>query len=206
MRFLLLSRLGKHLEAVADRSTHARLDTDPVVVKFGAQYNAQAVKHREALAIGCGKLKLRLDDRVLDEFPVDQLEQKLQTLSGERRDGRLRCTLRPIVAGGTEPFQLSGLEEIDFVPNVKPRRCPNTQTLQHALDGHILLGMPRVRGVGDVENQIGVGEFFERGAKCRDQMRRRFADEANRVGKEGGAARSQRQGAYGGVEGREKSR
>ena len=52
---------------------------------------------------------------------------------------------------------------------------------QHFIDGADLLEHRRIRGVGHVQQQVGLPGLFERGLEAGDQAVRQVADEADRV-------------------------
>ena len=66
-----------------------------------------------------------------------------------------------------------------------------------------LCSSSRVGGVDDVQQQVGVGQLFERGAEGGDQVLRQVGDEADGVGDHHLALAREAQAAAGRVEGHE---
>ena len=71
---------------------------------------------------------------------------------------------------------------------------------EHVNDVTLLRFGFRVCDVADVDNDIRVEHFLERGAERRDEHRRQFGDETDRVGKDRLVDAGQRNRAHRGVE------
>ena len=75
-----------------------------------------------------------------------------------------------------------GGEPVDLVEHEQPLLLLEPERGEDLLDRLDLLRVPRVGGVHDVEQQVGVGELLERRAERVHEVRRQVADEAHRVG------------------------
>ena len=74
-----------------------------------------------------------------------------------------------------------GRDLIDLVVDLDARHLDRADFFEHARHrGDVTLALG-IRGVDDVQHEIGIGGFFERGAKRRDQRVRQAIDEADRV-------------------------
>src|SRR6185436_234665 len=71
---------------------------------------------------------------------------------------------------------------VDLVHDLYLRHVLGPDFLEHRIDGRSLLVARRVRGVDDVQQEIGLGRRRERRAKRRHEIVREVADEADGVG------------------------
>ena len=76
---------------------------------------------------------------------------------------------------------LVGGDRVDLVVDLDARHFDRADLFEDARHrGHVTLALG-IRRVDDVQHEIRVGGFFERGAKRRDQRVRQAIDEADRV-------------------------
>ena len=94
----------------------------------------------------------------------------------------------------------TAVQLVDFVEDHQRRLFRRADFLQHGVDRcNLFLGL-RMAHVHDVQQQIGLHHFFERGLERLDQSVRQFADETDRVGQQNILVRRQAQSARGRVE------
>ena len=81
-----------------------------------------------------------------------------------------------------QPAPLVGRQRVALVVDLEHRHVDRADLVEHAAHGvHPAIAVGR-RRVDDVQHQVGVGDFLERGAKRRDQRVRQPIDEADGVG------------------------
>ena len=102
----------------------------------------------------------------------------------------------PPVAGSA----CAAIELVHFVEHHQRRLFLRADFLQHGIHGlNLLLGL-RMADVHDVQQQVRLHDFFQRGLERLDQAVRQFADETDRVGQQHVLVRRQPQPARGRVE------
>ena len=98
-------------------------------------------------------------------------------------------------------------EQIDLVPDFEDVAVGgeriDAEVAEHFLDVVGLRLRLLMRDVADVQDQVGLDDFFKRGAKRGDQHRRQVRDEADGVGQNNLAGAGQFHFAHGGIERRE---
>ena len=85
------------------------------------------------------------------------------------------------VGPGVEAGALVVGDAIDLVVDAQPRHLVRLDLGEHALDRFDVPLAIGIGGVDDVQQQIGLHDFLERGAEGRDQAVRQAIDEADRV-------------------------
>jgi hypothetical protein len=112
------------------------------------------------------------------EEPRDEIEQRARGLPVGGRDQH------GVLVGAHEPVPLGGRDEIRLVVDEDARDVVELELREHLLRRLHLLVARGVRGVDDVEQEIGVGGFLERGAERREEILRQIADEPHGVGED----------------------
>src|SRR6478735_5451360 len=84
-----------------------------------------------------------------------------------------------------KPLTLFPRQQVDLVPGLDPRRCTlfrQAQRREHVVDILALSLTVGVREVADMDEQVGLPNFFERSAESCDQLGRQIRNETNSVG------------------------
>jgi hypothetical protein len=122
-----------------------------------------------------------------------------QVLEAGARGGRHR---HPAALVGDAPG-LPRRQPVHLVEDQQPLLLVEPEVLQDRVDRLDLLVEPRVGGVDDVQQEVGVAELLERRAERGDEVLRQVADEADGVGDDHLALGGEPQPPAGGVERRE---
>ena len=114
---------------------------------------------------------------------VNLLQQIVEPVAGNRRNRKMRLAAS---VPGQHVFPVAGRQQIDRVPGLHNSWGVggiNVQFAENFMDAENPGIEFRVHQVPDTHDDVGVGDFFQRCAKCSDQLRRKIGHEANRVGK-----------------------
>ena len=138
---------------------------------------ADAVKFREQRRFLCWNKKARPQSPCAQSI-LQSLHQFVYAFAGARGIATLPGNLVGIRFG-----KLSFRQIVDLVKNDQRLFAKRIQFFNHLVYRLHLLVHARVAKVDHVNEQIGLAHFLERGLKRLDQSVRKFAQEADRVGK-----------------------
>ena len=122
--------------------------------------------------------------RVAASRVLDRGEQRVDPLAGLGGNQETRALRRTARGDILQVLALVGVEAIDLVPDFENALSGigiDAELAQHGIDVALLRLGVLMRDVADVENDVGLQHFLQRGAKRRNQLRRQIGDEADRV-------------------------